>query len=286
MRKLRFVCLFLAWPLFALQLTPENIVFVPAHYYVGDSISLQFTLPVGEDILLSVQPYEMNERIVVEQIRVVQRATDTLVMVEFRVFAPGAGTISFDFGAVQTTAINYNVASLLGNNANQELHSAYLPLALNGTILLITLSVATLFLFPLIIYYGLRAAKKLMQTFINYWYSPFKELRKDIKQLLKAEELDNRQFYFTLLESYRNYLSKSSHVKEYRSATADEFAGLLKKSYNVKEINLIVKLYERGDLIKFGGLKISDKQRKEDIELVRNLAKNYERYKGKRNAIT
>jgi hypothetical protein len=261
------------------EIPAENVIFSPHRYYVGDKVTMQFRLGVTDTVKLAVPVYEITERLVVEHIRIIQKEREALVLVEFRAFAPGPGHVSFDFGPVKTAPVNYNVSSILDETA-KELRQAYPPLALDGTRLLITVLIAVILLLPPLFYFGIRALKKMFAGFLRSLRSPFKQFNKTIKQLTKDDTMSSRTFYFVLLDAYRNYMSITSNIKEFRSATAKELAELLRLCYNQADAESILQLYQRGDLVKFGGLFVSDEQKQKDLTLLLTLARAIERNKG------
>jgi hypothetical protein len=252
---------------------PQELLFIPSHFYVGDEVLLRFNLTVSPDEELTIEAYPRSDTLVVDNITLTQKSTTVLVSVQFRSFMVGSQTLDLQIGSIQVKNIPIQVSSLLDEGFTGTL-APYKPQLLTNTPLLLISLVLLIFLVPPSLYFGYHYARYLSKEAERQRHSPYRLFIKEILKLQKTGQVINDQIYYTqLLHVFRHYLATMTGISAFTSSTSSELKHLVSECFSEDHTDQIINCFLRSDSIRFGGRLAEPQERERDTAILNHIAK-------------
>ncbi|WP_455383297.1 hypothetical protein [Salinispira pacifica] len=275
------------FPAAAQDYSVSQSVLLPPEFYVGDPVEMRLTVRVGQNETLT-PPKELpaSRWIVFHSIRVIPHGDTQEVRIGFTPYHPG--TLPFppiDLGHVvlrdisvyvkpvlssQTTGLSSQAA---GSSSGQisDLRSAYGPLLLPNTRLIIGALVGVLLVVPLLwlafYRFGRRHVAELLRRMREN--RPYRRLLKYLKAVdQRAGEMRGREFYIELLTELKLYLTRRLGIDCAALTTAELEPHLHRLLLTDSEQGQLAGLLRFADLVKFAGRAAPVRQRKSHIDLL------------------
>lgn len=260
----------------------QDILFLPPDFYVGDRVEVRVVF--SPDPGMRVLPPEETPVISwleIHDLKLEQNGEDWEIRIDFTPFA--AGTRSFpamSLGDVVFSDVKLHTKSIL-QEEEIEFSGIKGQLYLPGTRLGIGLVVALLLAGPLMIFTFTGRVRRFVKRFVSFHAGrrPHKRLVRVLKELDDQHlHMSSRKFYIILSEEFRRYLTDRTG-RDFLTVTSSEARQLLTLIFpqgSEHNVDALEKMIRQSDLIKFGGLNANRKQRVEDLDLVKNAAKELE----------
>jgi hypothetical protein len=258
----------------------SRTVFIPSVYYVGDRVELRLSL--RSSLLDQIQlPQELPQPSwgTIHDIRIIDREDEKDIRILFTSYYPGTRTLpAINLGPILLSDISIFVSSILDSN-QQDLVPSRDQLILPGTQLIIILWSLLVLSVPLLWLVIFRWGRQYFALLIARYREglPYRRLTKNLRDLTEnAGAMDGRNFYITLLDLVREYLSGRIRV-DARSATTRELEFALKKEVeNPADRNFIVRLFHHGDLVKFASQPSTLKSRMDHLSQLQEVLEHIE----------
>ncbi len=257
-------------------LTVGRQLFLPAEYYVGDSVELRLVIEGKSEEELSV-PAELPELpwLEIQEFLIQPAAGGSELIIRFTTFMPGTRTLPpVDLGGGVLVDLKIHAASIL-DDTNAPFAPSRDQLLLPGTLAGLSVLIAFLFLGPILTILlagkGRRALLKLIET-----HRGRRPVRLFLKRLRTLEEdldrIPGRDFYIEMGTVLRSYLTIRVGY-DFLSATSREFSFLCGKVFEDDELaSSLSKMVRLSDNIKFGGERVNHERKLRDLTLVREVA--------------
>jgi hypothetical protein len=251
-------------------------LFLPAEYYVGDSVELRLIIENKSGEELSV-PADLPELpwLEIQEFSIQPSAGGTELIIRFTTFMPGTRTLpAIDLGGGVLVDLKIHAASIL-DDTNAPFAPSRDQLLLPGTLAGLSVLIALLFLGPILTILlagkGRRALLRMIEA-----HRGRRPVRLFLKRLRTLEEelerIPGRDFYLEMGSILRTYLTdRVGH--DFISATSREFSFLCGKSFEDAELaSSVSKMVSLSDNIKFGGERVNRERKLRDLRLVRDVA--------------
>lgn len=268
--------------------TVQSSLFIPQSYYVGDRVELRIVLRTSGDV--QVAPPREFPGVAWGEIhgaRVSPREGAFEIRIHFTAYQPGTQTLPLlRFGDIVLEGQNVYVRSLV-DEGRRDFSPPRGQLLLPSTKLVLGLTVGGFIALPL------------LGTFLFFWVRPrlgrliarylerrpYKRLQKELKILHEQNsELDGRRFYILLLEELKIYLSRRGGKGDCMAYTTREMEEYLIDFFaDSSEVEPLLRIFQFGDRVKFGGGRTSREKRMEDLDLVAEISRKIEK-RDSRNA--
>lgn len=276
----KFLLALLAFSVGAQQETEgRDARFSPSRYYVGDYVLLQVRFDVPAGSVLRIPVYEESDWLIIDSIHLDQKENEAIASVRFRAFLPGARAISLDFGDIKLKPLPIYVNSLLEDGARQT-PASYGPTALKGTQALASALAFLVLLAPAFVFFALRFGKLAHRAIKAKNRSPHKRFIKETNKLAKNSALNGKIFYAKLFKGFRVYLAEALHMEEFKSATGARLAELLHCYYTKEQSAEALKVFQTGDLTRFGAKPASLEEKEQALAIFCLLAKELDKKRG------
>lgn len=259
-------------------------VFLPSVYYVGDRVELRLSLrsPLLDEIQLPQDPPTPSWGDI-HDIRIIDRGDEKDIRILFTSYYPGTRTLpAINLGPIVLNDISIFVTSILDTN-EQDLVPSQSQIILPGTQMIIILWTLLLLSIPLLWLAIFKWGRQYLGTLIQRYREglPYRRLLRSLKELTSnAGTMDGRNFYITLLDLVRVYLSGRIQV-DARSATTRELEAALNKGVeNPADRNFIIRLFHHGDLVKFASQPSTLKSRMDHLSQLQEVLEHIENNRG------
>ncbi len=261
----------------------SKIHFLPPVYYVGDEVEARIRLSVSGGVV-PAEPSELPAPgwIRFRDVRIIPISNEYEVRISFSVYKTGTQELPpISLGDITLTGVKVGAASLLEDGVT-KIEDAFGPVLLPGTRLLLAAVVGGAIVVPALIIVVFIWARRLIGQMRAQWLAnkPLKDLNAMLDRLADPDYAGNsRNFYITLTETFRDYLSSRLEV-DIKSHTASELKeDLMQALAGVAQVEKISAELPRFDEIKFGGLGVKRPQRTRDIKWVRDAVAAIEEWK-------
>lgn len=264
----------------AQEYTIVKTSFIPKEYYVGDRVELRIT--IRSDFLDEIQPpKELPQPSwgTIHEIRIIDLGDEKDIRIIFTSYYPGTRTLPpINLGPILLSDVSIFVSSILDSN-EQGLVPSRDQLILPGTQLIIILWSLLVLSIPLLWLVIFKWGRQYFEILIRRYREglPYRRLLRSLRELTEnAGTMDGRNFYITLLDLVREYLSGRIRV-DARSATTRELESALKKEVeNPADRNFIVRLFHHGDLVKFASQPSTLKSRMDHLSQLQEVLQHIE----------
>jgi hypothetical protein len=254
----------------------DQQLFLPAEYYVGDTVELRLSVKGKVSALLEA-PADIPDLswIDIHEITVSTSDVTANVVILFTAFMPGTRTLPpLDLGAGTLQGIRIHVASIL-DDTNAPPAPVRSQLLLPGTTFGLTVFIGLLFLGPTLVILvagrGRRAFLSLLER--RKGKRPVRRLFRLLKELEEnLDSLPGRDFYLRMGSALRRYLTDRVG-EDFLSATGREFHALCFKMIDDRALShALSEMVLLSERIKFGGQRVESRRKMSDLELVRSVA--------------
>jgi hypothetical protein len=282
MRKYSFLPLLFFIVSFSLsgQVEVKRTVFIPPEYYMGDPVELRLQIEMDDYELLSVPsdiiPFEWVE---IKDVQVIQENLNAEIIVKFTSFSPGTRALpEMDFGPFVLSDFKIYTNSLVEEGEN-DLKGLRSQVMIPGSRLYFILLALGVFILPYLFYFLLKIIIRYIIILARKYHSsrPYRTLSRILKKLdVNLEKTSVRDFFITLSDALRIYLTARTGF-DCKSATTSEISTLHGFGLDQSLWNRLVAVLKRGDMVKFGGEKLSHLQMKENLDFVISLCTEIEK---------
>lgn len=260
-RRLFAVVLLLIPPAAAFGQEPSIVrsLFLPAIYYVGDTVELRVSVRGGAEYPLTVpaelpQP-DWGEIVSVE---IISGSTGWEVRVHFVPLMPGIRELpAIDLGNLVLADFSVTVTSIL-DQEEATLRPPRSQYVLPGTGLFILIVFLLSVPSPVVAFLVIRLATKLVRRLIRWRKArlPARRLTQAIQRLRQsAEGMSARDFYIELLDETKGYLSSRMSL-QISALTTTELKNVVAEWVSDEALlDRTHELFRYGDLVKFAGLR-------------------------------
>ncbi|MFP4483471.1 MAG: hypothetical protein ACLFO1_01310 [Spirochaetaceae bacterium] len=257
----------------------RDATFLPQVFYVGDVVELRLRLRLDPGVTLPATapvPSVLWGRI--HSITAAQEGQDAEVRVEFTAFRQGTLALPpIRIGDITIQGFDIFVESILGESP--ELSPLRDQAVLPSTNLLIAGVLTALVMVPLLWLVFVRFGRNRIRQIVAQYRAnqPSRRLRKALRQLsAEMESMRGRDFYITLQEDLRRYISQKLST-DCMSATTAELRGFLDRIIEERaDRDVLIDLFKHGDLVKFARGRSTVKKRRQHLEAVRRVVENVE----------
>ena len=282
MKKYGFLSFLLLLSIVSLTAQSEikRTVFIPPEYYMGDSVELRIQIELDEyELLVVPEDIDTHEWIEIKNIQVFQNNRNAELVIKFTSFSPGTRALpELDFGPFILPDFKIYTNSLVEEGEN-DLKGLRGQVMIPGSKLYFFLLALGIFILPYLLYFSIKYLIRYIIILAKKYHSarPYKNLQRILKRLdLSLEKITVRNFFITLSDALRIYLTARSGF-DCKSATTSEISRLHGFDLDKKLWDRLVSVLKRGDMVKFGGEKLSYEQMKENLEFVISLCSEIEK---------
>lgn len=269
-----FLCVILVQVLQAGTIPVDSAVFSPQSFHVGDRITITInTLLQNDAAIEEPDNLPVSQWFVINRMQIDRSNETVVIIIEMISFYPGVRTLPpIYLGDYRLEHITIQTSSVLSSDTERfgELKSQVL---IPFTRLLLGLALGLLILVPLV---GVRLFNY-VRRFFRVMFArhrfdlPRRSLDKKLEYLTsKINEMDDQQFYISLIMGFRHYLSKRL-VPDCKSATTSEMHMILLQHINLQRTNQIISLFKYSDQIKFGHDSASETEKRRHVNLVTDI---------------
>lgn len=247
--------------------------FVPATYYVGDTVELRLTFHPGEaqDIYVSSEATVL-QWVEIRDIKLIPQLPNYELVVTFVPYVTGSWTLPvINLGSIQLEGLRIYTSSLL---TGQELAPPMEQLLLPMTELVITIALGLFILIPLVVWKTHKRVQLLYARLARAYnrHRPYKRLSKELNKLkLQVFSLDPPEFYRRLQTSVREYLSVK-WGKDLLSYTTRELKEEFSRHLDTDSHRILSDFFRYSDVVIFDRRKVEDHRAVDDLELVGRIA--------------
>ncbi len=258
----------------------EKQLFLPSEYYVGDRVELRLTVSPGDANYRLPSPLPESSWITIHEIHIIPDRERTEIVMEFTSFMPGTRTLPpLNFGGALLENVKIHTSSIL-EDTSAPFAEARGQILLPGTLTGLIFFGFALFFGPVILLFAASRGRD--------WLYLLRTLRRDrqpqrrfSRSLKKLEEematLTGREFFFTMDELIRSYLS-ASISNDFSSATGKEYRQLCRIHFTRSaHLEALTEMSRLSELIKFGGYRAPYRKKEEYLTLGRALVEELER---------
>lgn len=235
-----------------------EILFLPPVYYVGDQVEMRFVVRsrFAADMTIPAQiPQPAWGRIL--DLRIFERGADREVRIKFIAFETGTKTFPvFNLGPLVLENLTAFVTSLLDE---EDIEPAALrgQLLLPGTQVVILIILAGVLLLPVLWLFVSRTLRRTVRKIAGIYREgkPYRMMLRHLRGLRgRADVLAGREFYISLLQQMREYLSRRFQIAA-TSLTTRELEDVLRARGSSREqADALIRLFLHGDMVKFANL--------------------------------
>ena len=259
----------------------DKVVFLPQDFYVGDYVEMRVVITPEEGVEVE-RPENFPESYWVKIENAGITALDDgdyELRVFLRPFAPGIRTLpALQFGDVLLRDIRIQTKSVL-----EDEDASFAPPAgqmlLPGTKYYIALLVGLVFLLPLFFIFFWTKLKGRLLSYIHEVRRrrPYKRLIKALKELEDGMgDKKGKEFYTILVAELRAYLTARGSI-DYLSSTVRESAIKITEDFgSVDGYNNLIAVFQLADQVKFGGKRVMNRKREQDLDAIRELVEGIE----------
>ncbi|MDA3810993.1 MAG: hypothetical protein PF518_11780 [Spirochaetaceae bacterium] len=282
MRKCGFLSFFFFLSIYSLfsQVEIKRTVFVPPEYYMGDPVELRLQIELEESgVVIIPENIDNYEWVEIKDIQVNQNDRNAEIIIKFTSFSPGTRALpELDFGSFMLSDFKIYTNSLVEEGEN-ELKGLRAQVLIPGSRLYFFLLAAAAFILPYLFYFFVKFLIHYLILLTKKYYTakPYRTLNRILKRLdSNLEKTSVRDFFITLSDAMRIYLTARTGF-DCKSATTSEISLLHGFGLEGDLWERFVTVLKKGDLVKFGGEKLSHSQMKENLDFVITLCQEIEK---------
>lgn len=257
-------------------------LFLPAEYYVGDSVELRLTLEgVNPDSLEIPSTLPDVPWIEIRDISIERDSVGSELTIHFTTYMPGTRTLpSIVFGEGKVLeGVKIHASSIL-DDTNAPFSPARGQLLLPGTSVGLILFGLLIFLGPVLTLLlagkGRRFFRGIMERHrgrrpARIFYRRLRELEDNF------DKIAGRDFYFTMTGILRSYLTQRTG-EDFLSAASREFGFLCDRFFDDQAlVAALAEMDHISDGVKFGGERVHTDRKRHDLALLKDVASYVER---------
>lgn len=282
MRRYSFLSFLFLMTLFPLnaQVEVKRSVFIPPEYYMGDSVELRLQVELDDSEPLTVPSrIDSLEWVDIRDVQVHQKDSDAEIIIRFTSYSPGTRALpEMDFGPFILNDFKIYTNSLVQEGEN-ELKGLRQQVLIPGSRLYFFLLALGVFILPYGGYFLLKILIKFLKVLFRRYHSskPYRTISRILKKLdTNLERTSVRDFFITLSDALRVYLSARTGF-DCKSATTSEISMLHGFGLDQSLWTRLVAVLKRGDMVKFGGEKLSYHQMKDNLDFVISVCSEIEK---------
>ena len=278
--KFRFFMLFaLVGSLLSAQsrYTLLETLFIPATFYVGDTVEMHITFFPGEaqDLFVSTD-LAVLDWVEIKNVQMIPQLPNYKVIITFTPFATGSRTLpQINLGSLNLEDLRIYTSSLLENN---ELAPPREQVLLPMTEFTLTLILGLLVFIPLILWKT--------HTRMRNWYlslrqtynrlRPFKKFTKETGKLkVQLFGLESSEYYRRLQIILREYLS-ARWGKDLLSFTTQELRDVFGVHLDRDSDRIFTDFFQWSDVVIYDRRQVADQRALEDLEILLKTAQKME----------
>lgn len=257
--------------------------FTPLTYYVGDEVELHLViLPAGPLTVVKSKDFPSQPWVEIKNVDIVFDQPYYQITIRFVSYAPGTRTLpKLVLGDLSLDNLRIFTTSLLGPEGGDSLAPPREQLLVPQTELVLFLLLVLVIALPLGLW---RLVWWLRGNMGRVWQglsegSPLRNLQRAVRRLgTKAFGLPADEFYTQLTKALRIFLDRHYQTggETYQAMTTPELAVALAEKLREDDALKLQNLFKRADAVVFGGLELSDAQRLDDLETVRQFAQTFQ----------
>ncbi|HOV37559.1 MAG TPA: heme biosynthesis HemY N-terminal domain-containing protein [Spirochaetales bacterium] len=261
---------------------PKNVVCIPSTFYVGDKVTLRFTVESRKGTELKV-PEELPKLswgvVHLIQVSSSEQKDKHEVSISFTPYRTGTQRMPpLKLGLVTVEDIQVSISSLL-DTAKEIPAPLREQMVIPNTTLVLALGIGGVFSLLILYLLWIRWGYPWIQ---NWWErhqrrKPYKQLIKDL-EALKEQRGDPRQFYVHLLDSVRLYLSQRWNPCMMAYTTTELEMNLFRDWGSEETVASLLGIFKKGDRVKFGGKNVDTESLPKDLHLIQTCMTEIENY--------
>jgi hypothetical protein len=283
LRKVQFILLsiiIIAVSSLSAQSEITRSVFIPPEYYMGDPVELRLQLELDRYEVLSIPlNIEEPEWVEIRDIQINQDRRDVEILIKFTSFSPGTRALpELDFGPFILKDFKIYTKSLV-DEGESDLRGLRSQVMIPGSRLTFFLLILAVVFLPYLLYFFIKLFIRFLIKLFRKYHSarPFRSLNRTLKKLgAGLEKMDVRDFYITLTDALRRYLTARTGF-DCLSATTSEIARLQGFELDRSLRDRMISVLKQGDLVKFAGETLSVEEMRENLDFVVTLCHEIEK---------
>lgn len=254
----------------------KQTFFLPPNYYVGDHVELRIRIKTDSN-LLPAEPDVLPDTswLDIHSIEVFSVSDEYDIRIQFTSYYPGTRALpAIKLGQIILDNIKIFTSSII-EDTNADFADVANPVLLPGTRLLLALFIGALLLGPILGVLLFRWGKKTAMIIRKRLLSkkPFKLFVRSIAMLGESgPALQSREFYISLVEVFRKYISLRLEIDILTSTTTELSFRLHERLRESSFIEGFSKKMHEFDMAKFGGKRVTKARRTKDIDSVMETA--------------
>ena len=256
--------------------------FIPVRYYVGDVVDLRIRV-TGSDTASLSSPSDMpaGSWLEIREITCVQvRKDEWEVRLRFATYKPGSHLLpTVDLGGMILPEIRTETRSILDDKGSDRIESLKDQMILTGTWLSLGLGVFLLIVLPFLVMLLYRFSGGMMKRYrtTRDRRLPRSRILRILRQLSRLlDKLDPRTFFIRISAAMRQYLVGRWDLPALTATTSELERLLPEKIPNPGLHRELVALFNRADLVKFGGAVSEDTEMRSIISRAGELVQRME----------
>lgn len=265
--------------IFCREEVAQELTFIPAYFYLGDDVILNFWISSSPNDVLDIGIYPQNKNLIIQEVILNSSNQRTYVTVRFKSFFVGTQHLSLSLRDISVSNIPITTRSLISEGYDQA-RTIYTPKLLNYTYLFIIITTVSIILIIPTSILTVRITNKMIHYYKERTVIPYRIFIKTITQLIRSEsQLNDAQYYSQLNNAVKIYLTQHLKLNSLTSATPQEVETILSPFFEEESRKKLAKILQRSDTIRFGGRFAEVGERESDTSFVLLLAKNSEKQK-------
>ena len=262
----------------------HNQSFLPAEYYVGDTVQMTFTLRTDKTYNISA-PESLPDPgwVSILSMDVVPGTRETHVTIKLIPYYPGTRTLPpLELGDLTIDDLKLYTSSMLNTESSREIAGIRPPLLIPGTRTVGAILFTLLFSLPVVFIFLYRVIRnrtgEIIKSYrVNLPYRQFQRLVRRIRRSMVS--MPEKDFYSRFSKGLKTYLSSRLN-ENLTSSTTTEIEVLLSRT-RIQDslIVALAGLFHRIDRVKFAGEKLLYSDREQLLEEVEQLSAALEEWR-------
>ena len=286
MKKNSLLLLFVLLPLsiWGQNYQIHNQSFLPADYYVGDTVQMSFTLRTDKTYNIT-PPVILPDPgwVKILSVDVVAGARETQVSISLIPYYPGTRTLpALEMGDLTVDDLKLFTSSMLNTESSRDVAGIRPPLLIPGTRTVGAILFSILFSLPIFLIFLFRVIRNrtgdIIRSYrVNLPYRQFQRLVRRIRRSMVS--MPEKEFYYRFSKGLKTYLSSRFH-EDLTSSTTTEIEALMSRSRVQESVVLaLAGLFHRIDRVKFAGEKLLYSDREQLLSEVEQLSEALEEWR-------
>jgi hypothetical protein len=262
----------------------HNQSFLPAEYYVGDTVRMSFTLRTDRTYNISPpETFPDSGWVKILSMDVVTGARETEVVISLIPYYPGTRTLPpLELGDLVVDDLKLYTSSMLNTESSREIAGIRPPLLIPGTRTVGAILFSILFSLPVVLIFLFRIIRnrtgEIIRSYrVNLPYRQFQRLVRRIRRSMVS--MPEKEFYKRFSKGLKSYLSSRLN-EDLTSSTTTEIEVLMSRTRVQESLVLaLAGLFHRIDRVKFAGEKLLYSDREQLLSEVEQLSAALEEWR-------